>query len=98
LVVSLADFAPGSRHVVELGLDGAEDEAIWRVARDEGYILISKDDDFRQLCLLRGAPPKVIWLKIGNCSTDEIEALVRESAFVISTFVADPVGSLLILP
>jgi predicted nuclease of predicted toxin-antitoxin system len=48
---------------------GATDQAIWSFARDHGFTLVSKDDDFRSLALVRGAPPKVAWQQIGNTPT-----------------------------
>ena len=56
LVRRLADLYPGSAHVREVGLARADDEAIWSLAASSGYVIVTKDDDFRQRSLLRGAP------------------------------------------
>ena len=69
LVESLADLYPGSEQVLLLGLGGAEDGAVWEHAGLHGFIIVSKDSDFRDRSILVGAPPKVIWLRLGNCST-----------------------------
>ncbi|MBI3076722.1 MAG: DUF5615 family PIN-like protein [Deltaproteobacteria bacterium] len=61
LVQALEPEYPGSAHVRTVGLRGATDEAIWELARQEAYAIGSKDNDFRQLSFLHGAPPKVIW-------------------------------------
>ena len=58
LVPALEAAFPGTRHVDEVGLHGEPDSVIWGFAGREGYTLVSKDDDFRQLSLLHGAPPK----------------------------------------
>ena len=60
LVANLADHYPNSAHVVTHALDHALDETVWTFAREHGYTLVTKDSDFHELSLLRGAPPKVI--------------------------------------
>ena len=89
LVADLSDVFPESVHVRDLGLDRASDAAIWAHARDYGLAIISKDSDFHQLSFLRGHPPKVIWIRRGNCTTAEIEALLRSSRSEIVAFLAE---------
>ena len=74
LVGALADEFPNSSHVNLAGLTSATDLEIWAYAREHDFAVVSKDDDFRSLSLVNGAPPKVIWLRIGNASTAAIEA------------------------
>ena len=69
LLDRLADLFPGSAHVKKLGLLGSDDLGLWQYARTHGFMLVTKDKDFQQLCVLRGAPPKVVWLRVGNRST-----------------------------
>ena len=76
---------------------GANDAAIWAHARDGNFIIVSKDDDFRSLALVRGPPPKVIWLQIGNASTAAVATLLRANALLLKTFALDPVEALLSL-
>ena len=45
---------------------------IWERAGQEAYAIVSKDNDFRQLSFVHGAPPKVIWLSVGNAGTEAI--------------------------
>lgn len=61
---------PDSSHVVYLGLDTADDATVRRFARENGFTLVTKNTDMVDLCVVKGAPPKVLWLRIGNCSTD----------------------------
>ena len=51
----------------------ADDSDVWAYARQYGFIIVSKDGDFSGRSSLYGAPPKVIWLALGNCSTSEID-------------------------
>jgi predicted nuclease of predicted toxin-antitoxin system len=60
--------------------------------------VVSKDDNFRSLPLVNGAPQKIIWLRIGNGSTDAIEAFIRSALVKIRTFEISPEESLLVLP
>lgn len=69
LVEQVAEAFPGSSQVRLLGLDQASDRTLWQYARDNDYVLVTKDSDFHELCVLHGPPPKVVWLKIGNAST-----------------------------
>lgn len=80
LVDALAGLFPGSAHVHGAGLGSATDDAVSRYAREEGFTLVSKDADFFELSQLRGPPPKVVWIRRGNCSTTQIERLLRAQA------------------
>ncbi|BAZ14696.1 hypothetical protein NIES4071_65400 [Calothrix sp. NIES-4071] len=60
-----------------MGLDKAPDTEVWQYARQEGFLIVTKDADFSELCLLQGFPPKIIWIRRGNCKTADIEAILR---------------------
>ena len=68
LVHHLVDLYPDSCHVWTLKLDASPDDDLWSFARDSGYVIVSKDSDFGEISLARGAPPKLIWMRAGNCS------------------------------
>jgi predicted nuclease of predicted toxin-antitoxin system len=76
LVRLFSDLFPGSTHVLHLGLDTASDEAVWQHATLENFVIVSKDLDFYEPATLRGGPPHVAWVRKGNCTTTEIEAVV----------------------
>lgn len=97
LVRRLADLFPGAAHVRELGLAAADDAIIRSRAASEGWTIVTKDDDFRQRSFLYGAPPKVVWIRLGNCATDDIERPLRTRALQVLTFVDDPRAALLVL-
>ena len=82
----LADVYPESQHGEKAVGRGATDDAIWASARSSGLLLVTKDEDFHRLSVLRGAPPKVIWLRLGNCTTDEVAGLLRRHAIDIEQF------------
>ena len=93
----LATSFPGSQHVRDLDLMGQPDSDVWSRAALDGLTLVSKDDDFWQLSFLCGAPPKVIWLVVGNAGTEPIARLLEGQQQVIEDFVADPQEALLVL-
>jgi predicted nuclease of predicted toxin-antitoxin system len=97
LVGALDDLYPGSQHVTDVGLTAATDLRIWDFAKENGYIVVTKDKDFREFSLDMGAPPKLIWIGMGNCSTREIERALRDYAIRISTFAESEQTSLLII-
>lgn len=88
---------PGSAHVREHDLTRASDNEIWGFARDRGYTILSKDEDFNQRSLLLGPPPKVVWVRLGNCSTRAVTDLILRSAEDLELFDADPEQSLVVI-
>jgi predicted nuclease of predicted toxin-antitoxin system len=86
---ALADVFPGAAQVRALGLDQASDEDIWEFALKEGFTVVTLDADFADIAALRGAPPKVIWLRCGNQPTSVVEQLLRQRATVIASFNED---------
>lgn len=77
LVAELSAEFSGSVHVHDVGLGTAADSAVWDYARNNGFVIASKDSDFADLSVLYGAPPKIVWIRRGNCSTAAIAALLR---------------------
>ena len=75
----------------------AQDRDIWVHARDSGFAIVSKDNDFQQMSFVFGAPPKVVWIRRGNCSVDEIEESLRTNASRIFEFDEDKESSYLVL-
>jgi predicted nuclease of predicted toxin-antitoxin system len=87
---------PDSQHVRDLGLMGKTDEEIWSFAKTGGFVIISKDKDFYQRAVLHGAPPKFIWLCIGNCTRADLLSLIKRHETGIFVFEKSP-ESVLIL-
>ena len=98
LVTQLADLCPGSEHVRDVGLKDAEDPAVWEYAKANSLIIVSKDSDFHQRSFVLGPPPKVIWVRLGNCSTAAVEHAVRANYAAIESFHDDKEAAFLCLP
>lgn len=97
LVSALADLFPGSAHVDRVGLGSAGDNDVWEYACQHGYVLVSKDSDFHEKSLLKGYPPKVVWIKRGNCSNKQIEIIFRNKTQQLTDFVNHAEATFLIL-
>ena len=78
LVKQLYDLFPGSKHLTNISLDMSPDMDVWEYARQNDFAIISKDTDFINLNVLKGFPPKVIWIQRGNCSTNQIFHLIMK--------------------
>lgn len=94
---ALADLYPQSLHVREVGLAASDDAAVWSHARARRLTIVTKDADFHQRSFLFGAPPWVIWIQRGNCSTDEIIGLLRQRSDAIAAFGRDADAAILVL-
>lgn len=97
LANDLGDLFPGSVHVSSVEMGSTADGVIWKYAKAHALVFLTKDKDFANLGMVWGAPPKVILLQTGNCSTAKIEHIIRGNAVRLSDFEADPKRGLLIL-
>lgn len=88
LIASIGDLYPGSAHVEDCGLVNTPDDEVWNYAGKKGFAIVTKDSDFSELSVLRGSPPKVIWLRIGNCTTVRAGFLLRGAFPRIQAFLA----------
>ena len=95
LVRHLADLYPDASHVFLVGLERASDMAVWNYAQTNDYLIVTKDSDFSDISVLRGFPPKVLWLRLGNCTTSDIERTLRRGYATIEAFGNDPTSGIL---
>lgn len=97
LVTRLGDLFPDSVHVRDVGLKTADDPLVWDYAKDNDLMIVSKDSDMHQRSFVFGYPPKVIWVRLGNCTTSDVETLLRREFEAIKTFYEDEYASFLSL-
>jgi len=86
LVGTLGPLFPGSAHVHDCGLGTSDDRLIWDHALQHGFTIVTKDSDYEQFSVLRGAPPRVIWLRTGNCTTAYLTDLLSRHRELIAAF------------
>lgn len=87
----------GTLHVQDIGLSSGSDLVIWNTAKELKLAILTKDADFHQRSLVLGHPPKVVWLKAGNCNMPGLIQLVEAHANGIEQFLSDMNGSFLIV-
>ena len=97
LAEGLADLYPGSGHVREAGLEDADDCAVWDYAKEHDFTIVSTDEDFHQRSAWCVSPPKVVSLRLGSCTTQEIESALRRNRSVLTDFVAQGGASFLVI-
>ena len=90
----IAHLFPDSSHARLLGLAEADDRTLWQHAQANRYALVSLDADFAELATLRGAPPKVIWLRCGNQATAMVADLLHKHREAIAAFEGDDAACL----
>ncbi|MBW4693911.1 MAG: DUF5615 family PIN-like protein [Lyngbya sp. HA4199-MV5] len=89
LVNLLADLYPHSQHVFLVGMEQTNDQQIWDYAAKNDFTIVTRDSDYNDLSLIRGFPPKVIWVRRGNCSTQAIEQILRSATAIIQRLAED---------
>ena len=93
----LATPFPHSAHVRSFSMNEADDETIWNFARDNEYTIVTKDDDFHQRALVHGPPPKVVYLKVGNCPNRLVIDLLKSRVSDIDAFQNDAAAAVLLI-
>lgn len=84
IVTALDPYYPGTTHVSLVGLERAMDYDIWLYAKKNNFVILSRDSDYYDLSLIKGSPPQVIWLKIGNCSKQRVVDLLIKKNNVLN--------------
>lgn len=84
-----------STHVMLEDLDEASDVEVWEFAKKNEYSIVTKDSDFNDLAILKGTPPKIIWLKVGNCKVSDIENILNDHVQSIKDFLEAEDSSIL---
>ena len=97
LTHSLSALYPGSEHVHNVHLGSSTDTAIWDYAKQHGFAIVSKDSDFAERSVLERDPPKIIWIRLGNCSTADVDQLLRSAHETIRTFIEEDEETCLLL-
>ena len=95
LLAGLEPYFPGSSQIHRLGMEHADDTAIWNFAREHGFAIVSKDSDFYERSLVLGFPPKIVWLKCGNVSMRRTGEILFESREAIASFLRDTTAACL---
>ena len=87
LPARLADLFPDSSHVRAAAQDQAPDDQIWEYARANGFCIGTQDSDFAERSRLYGAPPKVVWLRCGNSTPQQVEGILCRNVVLITELI-----------
>ncbi len=82
----IQDVFFGAKHLSDLRLEGSKDIEIWEFAKNNGYCIVTFDFDFIDLSTLKGSPPKIIWLRLGNSTSEKIASRLKSDANLIADF------------
>ena len=89
LVPALQSRFPGSSQVALLGLERVADAELCAFAAAEGFVIVSKDDDFHRLVAARGYRPRLVHLSLGNAGNDRILTALLTAADAIEAALED---------
>ena len=98
LIKQIEDAYPDSCHLTSVLPESSTDREIWLFAEANDFVIVTKDDDFEQRSVLLGHPPKVIWIRLGNCRTGDVASLLLNSKNIIHAFGDDKEKSILPIP
>lgn len=87
IVSKLKIYFPECTQVRLEGLENKSDWNIWEFAKINEFTIVTFDTDFYDISLIRGIPPKIIWLRFGNTSTSHLidKLILSSELFVIMT-------------
>jgi len=97
LIKRIVDLFPDSKQVRELGLENSTDTEIFDFAKRNDFAIVTFDSDFCDLNIIRGFPPKIIWIRTGNTTTINLENLLRKKSDLIKLFLSEDYGCLEII-
>lgn len=90
VIKKLSDHFTSAKQVRELGLEDSSDIEIWEYAKNNGFTIVTFDADFFDLSNLNGHPPKIIWLRTGNTTTENIANILIDKKELIKDFITNP--------
>ena len=97
LIRKIKDIYPNAKQVRELGLENSTDNEIFEYAKKNNYSIVTFDSDFCDLNILKGFPPKIIWIRTGNTTTKNLEIIIGQKFELINSFLTENFGCLEIM-
>ena len=85
----ISNSFPKAKHISQVGLLDSTDTGIWEYAKLNGFTIVTFDSDYYDLSIVMGCPPKIIWLRVGNTTTQRIAELIMENTELIRLFISD---------
>ena len=89
LIKKIEQVYPGVKHVSEYKLINIHDVTIFEFAKNNSLSIVTFDEDFNNLSVIRGYPPKIVWIRTGNTSTSLLAELLISKKETIRKFLAE---------
>ena len=89
LINKVTHLYPQAIQLKEVGLENFSDIEIWNFAKKNDYTIVTFDADFFEINLLKGQPPKILWVRAGNTSTNNLVKLLEENFELINEFISN---------
>lgn len=86
----VCSFFPNSKHIKNIGLTDASDFEIWKYAKIHDFTIITFDADFADIAYIKGCPPKIVWLRTGNMTTNAIVEIIEKHNTTLKEFLEEP--------
>ena len=87
IIPKLQVHYPKSDHVALIDLEHLPDSEIWCYALNNDFTIVTKDSNFEEMSLIKGSPPKVIWIKLGNVSNTVLLSTLIENQTHIESMI-----------
>lgn len=87
MAVRLRDVYADAMQVRQLGLEDLDDREIWHYAKDHGFVIVTFDSDFYDFSVVWGAPPKIVWLRSSDQTSNYVEQMLRSNVDTITAFI-----------
>lgn len=96
LVNLIAPSFPETIHVSKTGLnEPAKDIEIWNWAKQNGFTIVTNDEDFFYFLSVKGFPPKIIMIRTGNQSTRFVADVINRDKEQIQLMISSKEHGLL---
>lgn len=90
ILKKVKEIFPDSKHTSNISKGLLSDKQIFDYAKAKNLSIVTQDQDFYDLQILYGYPPKIILLRIGNTSTQNILAKLQEKKSELTQFLSNP--------
>ncbi len=80
---------PFASSVKQEELTDANDVTVWQHAKQNGFAIVTFDEDFFNIQMAKGFPPKIIWFKTGNISNKQAADFLIAQKDMITSFISD---------
>ncbi|HLP50621.1 MAG TPA: DUF5615 family PIN-like protein [Chitinophagales bacterium] len=89
VVQLIQNHFPEASSIKHQGLTNADDLSVWKFAKENDFCVVTFDEDFYNIQLIKGFPPKIVWFKTGNLSNQKVADFLIAHKEMINAFLTD---------